>query len=490
MPCEAPGICHVLTEIVKQTRSFHGKRGDFEYEYVSEQSEIRKSCCLLIPPSQQRHAGPHVHTTNSSAVHFCEVRCPACDYYCQLPIGHPGLHKTVHGNMRKMKFVSEVEEIDLLDRKYARGESGMAELCMMHCKARGRGHTHLIQCPASEEGGCCTEKLYDGARHATIQCKGLEVDVPMDEMTHETYWKNVRFVDPCEEGERAVFGLCDHFCRSEEHIVEGGGGSATTNCGGVAGRSYCTEKLWHAPVSRSGAFQGGGGGYVTEDGHHFACDHSRNMPHNVIFVIDKSGSMDSRDISPSMAKLVAGGHANRLGCVMEAMMRFIKMRLQATSGSSQGADSVSVVLFDNSAVTAARLEEMKEGVVETILKYRADGGTTYSSGLQAAEQVLRESRNAAEVQKKCPVVIFLSDGGNGGGVDPVYLVGRMKQEEPRLAVHTIMFGSDPSFRILQDMAAAGDGTFQLSLDEVQLAKSFEGLARSLKPKLAALCSST
>jgi hypothetical protein len=43
------------------------------------------------------------------------------------------------------------------------------------------------------------------------------VDVPKDELTHETYWTHMRFEDPCTEEDRKEFALCNHFCRSEEH---------------------------------------------------------------------------------------------------------------------------------------------------------------------------------------------------------------------------------------------------------------------------------
>ncbi|MCO5576995.1 hypothetical protein L7F22_030816 [Adiantum nelumboides] len=301
--CESPGVCYVHTELLKQTRSFHGKRSDFEYDYVSEQSEERKGCCLMVPPFMCSHKGSHTHSTNVNVLHYCNVRCPACDYYCQLPFGHAGLHKTAHGNMRKMRFVAEVEEIDVQDRKYVRGESGVAEMCMMHCKARGRGHTHLAPCPEKAGSGCCIEKLYDGARHLiNTKCEGLDVKKPLDELTHETYWEYIRFVDPCEEAEKESFALCNHLCRSDEHNTENS----------HLGKPYCTEKLWHVPVPRAGAFQTGAGGYVTEDGHHFTCNHAKMSPHNVIFVMDKSGSMASGQCSNKAGTAIDWGAFMRL----------------------------------------------------------------------------------------------------------------------------------------------------------------------------------
>ncbi|KAH9291385.1 hypothetical protein KI387_043423, partial [Taxus chinensis] len=306
-----------------------GQRGSFEYDLVSEQNGLRKGCCIPIPPFEIDHQGPHVHTKNEDSVHYCDSRCQSCGYFCQLPIDHSGLHDTVHGNMRNVRFISDSEDIEIHDRKYKWGERGEAEMCNMYCRKLGRGHIHLVPCPDS----ACTNNLYNGSRHATVKY-GPDVDIAKDEMTHETYWQCVRFVDPCTEEEREEFGRCNHHCKSEEHETEVGGSD----------KSYCTEKLWHPPIKRTGQ-NISSAGYITDDGHHFGCDHSKNVPHHVIFVIDRSGSMQSSDISPTMGKF--NDHNSRLGCVYEAILRFIQACLRTVSD-----DSVSVVLFDTSATVA------------------------------------------------------------------------------------------------------------------------------------------
>ena len=85
--------------------------------------------------------------------------------------------------------------------------------------------------------------------------------------------------------------------------------------------SYYTDKLWHVPVKRT-ASMASSIGDITADGHVFVCDHSKNIPHHVVFVIDKSGSMSSLDIKTTMAKFISQ-HNCRLGCVYEAIVRFI-----------------------------------------------------------------------------------------------------------------------------------------------------------------------
>ncbi|KAH9289235.1 hypothetical protein KI387_033352, partial [Taxus chinensis] len=193
----------------------------------------------------------------------------------------------------------------------------------------------------------------------------------------------------------------------------------------------------------------------------------------------ESGSMQSSDISPTMAKF--SNHNSRLGCVYEAILRFIQARLRTVSD-----DSVSVVLFDDTATMAVEMGDMEEGVVDRLLQHYPCGGTTYSAGLDGAEKILMKGARHHTVDVKKPVVVFLSDGGNNGGGDPLYYVDKMKRQEPRMTLHTIMFGRDPTMHILVEMAKKGGGTFEQTLDEIQLARSFENLAESLKPKVAAL----
>lgn len=314
--------------------------------------------------------------------------------------------------------------------------------------------------------------MFAGAKHET--CKyGPDVDIPKDELTHAAFWKHLRFKDPCSEEDGRLFALCNHRCRSSEHSVATGSAIASTS----SKASYCVEPLWHAAVSKVGGQAGHGAGFITDDGHRFSCDHSKDVENHVIFVIDRSGSMGSADCVPSMAKF----RSNRLGCVYESILRFIRVRLARIIQ-----DHVSVVLFDDVPLTAIDSEPIAESLVDRLVPHFARGGTTYSCGLRAAEEILARSATNPIVQKKSPVVIFLSDGGNNGGEDPIHLVRRMKQVEPKLILHTIKFGNDPYNQILMDMASAGSGTFQVSLDEVQLARSFEGLARSLKDKVSSL----
>ncbi|GLJ34396.1 hypothetical protein SUGI_0691530 [Cryptomeria japonica] len=329
--------------------------------------------------------------------------------------------------MRNARFISEEEDINIEGRKYIWGEKGMAEMCNMFCRKQGRGHIHLIPCPKTSNHRymMCTSNLYDGSRHATAKY-GPD---PKDEMTRDTYWKYVRFVDPCTEEERQEFNKCNHLCKSEEHNADSGE------------KSYCTEQLWHKPIERTRQ-NVSSTTYVTVDGHRFACRHSANVPHHAIFT-------------------------------------FIGIRLTTVPD-----DSVSVVLFNQSATIAVQMQDMEESVVECLLPYNPSGSTNFSSGLECGENILIKSKG--DVNMKIPVVVFLSDGGNNGRRNPVDCVENMKRQEPRMTLHTIMFGNDPTKSILEEMAMKGDGQFQLTLDAPELSRSFENLAKSLRPPVASL----
>ncbi|KAL2635735.1 hypothetical protein R1flu_007214 [Riccia fluitans] len=486
--CEAHGNCAVQQDLIRTTATFTSKYGSFEYEHVAEQSGVRKSCCKEIPPFQTEHEGPHSHSLKENIVHFCDIKCPACGYFCTEPIGHAGLHNTVHGNMRNTTFFSDSEKIETVDRTYAWGESGAAEMCNMHCKKQGRGHLHLVLCPSGQGGGgICYSRLHaDGVRHET-QKTGPHFDVPKDEMTHTAYWKHMQFTDPCSQEDQRLFNLCGHECPSEEHEENSVAGTSTGK--GESKKSFCTLQLWHGPASEEekNNFKGG---YVTSDGHHMDCSHV--LPSNVIFIIDRSLSMCHHDVTPQFAQFQET-HNNRLGCVFEAILRFIRTRLYMSL--SQGADLASVVLFnhEDSALAVVELEAMDQNIVNKLLVYSPDGGTNFSAGLKQAERILLKSK--LDGDERHPIVIFLSDGENLGSDDEALdIIKSMRREHGKhLQIFTVKLGSEcwtklpvkgKNEKILERMA--DEGKSFTAADRLILSQTFVGIAKSLKPLTRAL----
>ena len=56
--------------------------------------------------------------------------------------------------------------------------------------------------------------------------------------------------------------------------------------------------------------------------------------------------------------------------------------------------------------------------MDNILQYVAAGGTNYSYGMKLAEEIIDQGSSHPDVVKN-PMVIFLSDGGNNDGGDPL-----------------------------------------------------------------------
>ena len=144
--CQAPGICEIYSELVVKKQKFSGKHDAFDYDAIeTEQNGVRKGCCKVVPPKSRQHEGEHIHSSTENLVHYCNLKCPTCGYYCTLPWEHSGEHDTRHGNMRRTYFVSDEDVFQVGSRKHVPAESGVAEMCNMYCHRAGRGSLRLFR---------------------------------------------------------------------------------------------------------------------------------------------------------------------------------------------------------------------------------------------------------------------------------------------------------------------------------------------------------
>lgn len=128
------------------------------------------------------------------------------------------------GNMRHTFFVSDAsqsQDIDVGERKYVRGERGLAETCDNYCSVMGRGHVHVLPCdPAKCDIGGQASLLEGRRRHARCQYSdgqaGSESE-PKDELTHDAYWEVLQFEDPCSCQQQQEFRRCGAICGSHAH---------------------------------------------------------------------------------------------------------------------------------------------------------------------------------------------------------------------------------------------------------------------------------
>lgn len=126
--------------------------------------------------------------------------------------------------MRHTFFVSAVtqpREIDVGERKYVRGEWGVAETCDNYCSVMGRGHVHVLPCdPDKCDVGGQASLLEGQRRHARCQYsngQSASEREPKDELTHDAYWEELGFEDPCSDQQQQEFRLCGAVCGSHAH---------------------------------------------------------------------------------------------------------------------------------------------------------------------------------------------------------------------------------------------------------------------------------
>ncbi|RHY24079.1 hypothetical protein DYB25_007661, partial [Aphanomyces astaci] len=225
--CTEDGICEIKVHLEKATETFAGQRGTFDF-CRQEMNGSKRKCSEMITASATSHTDTTSHRCDS-AIHYCDVRCPCCQYFCDKAYGHTDLHHTSHGNMKDTYFVSDTEAVDIQDRKYTAGEQGVAEMCPFFCSKMGRGHVHFMPCLHSANS--CVYTSTDGRQHCTLQLQPHPTK-PMDEVLHETYWKTLGWEDPVSSAaEKAAFKLCPYKCDASDHTADA--------------PSYCILDAWH-----------------------------------------------------------------------------------------------------------------------------------------------------------------------------------------------------------------------------------------------------
>lgn len=143
---------------------------------------------------------------------------------------------------------------------------------------------------------------------------------------------------------------------------------------------------------------------------------------SVVFGLDVSGSMASRDILPC-----------RLTAAKAATERYVGTRLRAGSD-----DLLSAVVFNHEATDICRnisIRDAKIGLFRPLRWIAPTGSTNISAGLMAAEEILADS--PTRFQRR---VVLLSDGEDGGS--PYRVADGMKARG--IVIDTIGVGRSPS----------------------------------------------
>jgi len=492
--CQADGNCEIDTSPQSIDAVFTGRHETFQYTKYSQVAK-RLKCIIPIQPGEVGHPGPHSHSNDSKAFHYCTKRCDNCGYYCTLPLGHPQQeHETSHGSMSQARWTVDGLDgtsLELQGRKFSSNDEGAPMMCNLVCLAMGR-HVHVDYC-RTEEGTPC-----DAADVQHIPTRMIpDPDRLKDFVTHNLYWRRTGFKDPYPRDDQANFAKCDAMCSGTEHSATGGGAGQP---------SYCTLPMFH-PRSNPNS-PPAGLGYVSNDGHHFSCRNPIIMQQafHVIFAIDRSGSMSHTDRRPlpnaPATNRIVRQSDNRLGAVYSALHSFWSARHAAITTAQQNIparrDAYSVILFDHtiSNVITNDFSRSPDQLLDAVLPYQSDGGTDFTMALKSAQTVMEQHFSP----ERTPVVIFLSDGECTITDQTVQDCCRsaVRLGKP-LSLHTVSFGQDTESTYLRRMAnialdaqnnAPSDplapatatvlSSYSQALDSVRLAETFLGIAESLR----------
>jgi hypothetical protein len=244
----------------------------------------------------------------------------------------------------------------------------------------------------------------------------------------------------------------DSMCSGPEH-------SGTQAGTGQPLVSYCTLPMFHP--SRDPNDPVDDLGYISNDGHLFECNNPVVMQQafHVIFVVDRSSSMSSKDRQPlagsPMTNQIRQSANNRLGAVYSALYSFWYARHAATTANQQaiGArrDAYSVILFSHTMVNVLinDFTSSPNQLLGAVLRYRTDRGTNFSGALRTGQDVMKQNWST----ERTPVMIFLSDGECTAPDDAIQDLCRtaVRLGKP-LSFHAISFGPDSSSSSLRRMA--------------------------------------
>lgn len=177
----------------------------------------------------------------------------------------------------------------------------------------------------------------------------------------------------------------------------------------------------------------------------------------IVFVIDKSGSMDAcHCASPDRGSAQQSAGERKVDIAKEAVAQ-----AAALLGPH---DTLGVVAFDSRSMQA--LPATEGATVDTVIEALADveprGSTNVRAGLQEAEEMLQT------VDARLKHVILLTDGWGGGG-DQTDIAERMHEQGITL---TVVAAGGGSADYLERLAEAGAGRYYPAQDMAEVPQIF------------------
>lgn len=172
-----------------------------------------------------------------------------------------------------------------------------------------------------------------------------------------------------------------------------------------------------------------------------------NIPLNVCFVVDKSGSMHGDD---------------RIEQLKKSLLQFVN-QLQAN-------DVVSIVVFNDAATVAIPAQKVgdKKKILDVIYAISADGGTYIKEALTLGFKEISKNLNSKMINR----LVLLTDGYDSSV--PEELVGEAKKFiQSGMELSAIGVGVDYNFALLSQLASAGGGMMHLAGDSKGIDQAFQ-----------------
>eukprot|EP00299_Pterocystis_sp_00344_P010454 c4673_g2_i1.p1 GENE.c4673_g2_i1~~c4673_g2_i1.p1 ORF type:complete len:747 (-),score=96.59 c4673_g2_i1:74-2314(-) len=368
--CSQRGHCEVLTTTCNDDPSTQ----------ISMQESRKLPCNRIIPPGQLQHDGDCICSRGS--YHTCPEKCWGCSCFCNLPYGHQGKHRTIHGSMIHSKWATinpDVRSVNGIQMKG--GESARSLTCVFYCRTMGRGHIHLVKC----EERCSLQKQ-NGRRHQR-QPYGPDYDISKDEVLCEQFFELMNFENP---NNIETFGKCSSWCGDPSHSHEN--------------PSYCTREAWHGPERPTQIPSTPH--TVSENGHVYPCVHKPHL--DIFLLIDRSGSM-AWTIDPTKC---LSEENSRFSAALKCAGQFLQNRIEKV-GSKH--DFLTVIFFNDSPTIPETLKRVPLTLdSRNHLVSQKDipcGGTNIASALNKVATIIQEKKeDISQSQLYVPFVVLISDG--------------------------------------------------------------------------------
>ena len=370
--CKKEGWCYIESIIKPNIEIYKSKSGEEIYYDAIKYQEIRRNKCT-IEIEKNKFSHENVHNCGAS-FHKCGVKCPQCEYCCTEIFGHTGLHFCLHGNIKNSFFsVSNnyaMVRKDNKSYKFIEGETAKIFLCDSYCKNQGQGHTHLFEANSKITENNNVKFFKEENKKYIYECKCLY------------FWENILKFNPnFTKEENHKFALCNWRCKYSSHQLP----------------EFCQLPLWHDKVD---GIPKGIHGTWNYQGHVFKCIHPIGV--YSIFLIDQSGSMESKSINPTNNK-IKKKMDNMLGAAIQAIYNFCMIR-----ASLSPRDMSSLIGFNENANTIFENIYVGNNIIlnNCLTKLKPNGATFFIKAFEEAKKILEK----IDRTQYFPIIILLTDG--------------------------------------------------------------------------------